>query len=280
MITVLGPTACGKTKYAVKLAEKLKGEIISADSRQVFRKMNIGTGKDLEEYQINGKQIPYHIIDIKDPGEEYSVFEFKKDFEKAYQSIVEKGKTPILCGGTGLYLSSILQNYELKDVPLDANFHNEMQNHPHEELIQRLKKHQPLHNVTDIESKERTIRALEIALHKANEPLKNNPKIEILDTIAIFPERDIVKKRITDRLKLRLNSGMIEEVESLIQDEVPKEKLIQYGLEYKYVTLYLSGELNKIELFEKLNIAIHQFSKRQMTWFRKMQKEGVKMTII
>jgi len=228
MITVLGPTACGKTHYAVQLAAEIDGEIISADSRQVFRGMDIGTGKDLNEYTVNGKSIPYHLIDILDAGELYSAFQFVSDFHVAYNDIVSRKKTPILCGGTGLYLSAILQHYNFQKNILNSRF----------------------------------------------------PEISCEKILAIFPPRQVVRNRITQRLKDRLNAGLIEEVEGLIKQGVPTERLLSYGLEYKFVTLYLLGNITKNELFELLNTAIHQFAKRQMTWFRKMQREGVEMTIV
>ncbi|MCL2412686.1 MAG: tRNA (adenosine(37)-N6)-dimethylallyltransferase MiaA [Bacteroidales bacterium] len=228
MITVLGPTACGKTHYATRLAAEIDGEIISADSRQLFRGMDIGTGKDLDEYTINGKQIPYHLIDILEAGELYSAFQFVSDFHTAYNDIVTRKKTPILCGGTGLYLSAILQHYDFQKDHPDFLF----------------------------------------------------PKVPCEKILAIFPPRDVVRNRITQRLKARLNAGLIEEVQQLMKQGVTVERLFIYGLEYKFVTLYLLGKITKEELFEQLNIAIHQFAKRQMTWFRKMQREGVEMTIV
>ncbi len=280
MITILGPTACGKTHYATRLAAEIDGEIISADSRQVFRGMDIGTGKDLNEYSVDGKAIPYHLIDIRNPGEEYSVFDFVSDFHTAYNDIVLRGKTPILCGGTGLYLSAILQHYNFSKVPVSTVFHNEMNALEHTELIARLQALKPVHNTTDFETKERTIRALEIALYEQKQPVSEFPKIDCETVFAIFPPREIVRERITQRLKTRLNTGLIEEVETLIQQGVPTERLLSYGLEYKFATLFLLGNISKDELFEQLNTAIHQFAKRQMTWFRKMQREGVGMIIV
>jgi len=287
MITILGPTACGKTHYATRLAAEIDGEIISADSRQVFRGMDIGTGKDLNEYVVDEKPIPYHLIDIRNPGEEYSVFDFVSDFHIAYENIVSRKKTPILCGGTGLYLSAILQHYEFSKVPINSAFHEDMNKLEHADLIARLQTLKPTHNTTDFDTKPRTIRALEIALfekkHMVAEPVEASacfPRIFCDKVFAIFPPREIVRQRITQRLKTRLNTGLIEEVETLIKQGVPTERLLSYGLEYKFVTLYLLGNINKDELFEQLNIAIHQFAKRQMTWFRKMQREGVNMSIV
>ncbi len=280
MIVVLGPTACGKTRYATRLAANIDGEIISADSRQVFRGMDIGTGKDLEDYIVDGKPIPYHLIDIRNPGEEYSVFDFVTDFHTVYNDIVARGKTPILCGGTGLYLSAILQHYNFSKVPVDKAFHEEMNALEHSELIARLQALKTVHNTTDFETKERTIRALEIALYSPNQDVQDFPKIPCETVYAIFPPRETVRERITQRLKTRLNTGLIEEVERLIQQGVSTERLLSYGLEYKFATMYILGNLSKDEFFEQLNTAIHQFSKRQMTWFRKMQREGVEMTIV
>jgi tRNA dimethylallyltransferase len=281
MIAVLGPTACGKTHYATRLAAEIGGEIISADSRQVFRGMDIGTGKDLNEYVVDENPVPYHLIDVRNPGEEYSVFDFVSDFHKAYKNIVSRKKMPILCGGTGLYLSAILQHYEFSKVPINGAFHEEMNRLEHTDLIAHLQAIKHTHNTTDFETKQRTIRALEIALYEKNQHAYSEfPKISCDTVFAIFPPRDTVRYRITQRLETRLNTGLIEEVENLIQQGVPTERLLSYGLEYKFVTLYLLGNINKNELFEQLNIAIHQFAKRQMTWFKKMQREGVKMTIV
>lgn len=280
MIAVLGPTACGKTRYAAHLAAKIDGEIISADSRQVFRGMDIGTGKDLNEYCVDGKNIPFHLIDIRNPGEEYSVFDFVSDFQAAYQSIVSRKKTPILCGGTGLYLSAVLQHYQFSKVPFEQGFHDEMQQFPHTELIARLQTLKPTHNTSDFETKARTIRAIEIALHSQNPVVSEFPKFHCKTVFAIFPPRDEVRMRISKRLVNRLNAGLVEEVEGLIKLGIPPQRLLSYGLEYKFVTLYLLGTIHKTELFEQLNIAIRQFAKRQMTWFRKMQREGVKLTIV
>ena len=281
MIAILGPTACGKTQYATRLATEMNGEIISADSRQVFRGMDIGTGKDLEDYVVDGQPVPYHLIDIRDPGEEYSVFDFVSDFHHAYNDIVSRKKTPILCGGTGLYLSAILQHYQFSKVPIDKAFHKEMQSLEHVDLIARLQALKRTHNTTDFETKARTIRALEIALHEKNQPSPAFPNIPCETVLAIFPPREVVRQRITQRLETRLKTGLIEEVETLIKKQgVYESRLLSYGLEYKFVTLYLLGIISRHELFEQLNIAIHQFAKRQMAWFRKMQRDGVKMTIV
>ncbi len=278
LIVITGPTACGKTRLAVHLAHNLSGEIISADSRQVYRGMDIGTGKDLEEYRINGVDIPYHLIDIKDPGYEYNVFEYQKDFYKVYEDLTNRSVQPIICGGTGMYIDAILKGYEMVPVPPDPAFRSKMEFLAHEVLIDELSKKRKLHNTTDISSKKRTIRALEIAQYyeRNNIEPKEYPSVDAI-IFGLDVNREEVKRRITFRLKQRMKHGLIEEVEMLLASGISPEKLKYYGLEYKFVTMYLNGELLRNELFEKLNTAIHQFSKRQMTWFRKMEKEGTKI---
>ena len=274
MIVILGPTACGKTALAVHLAEAVKGEIISADSRQVYRGMDIGTGKDLNEYSLNGKDIPYHLIDICNPGEEYNVFRFQKDFLSAYQTILNQAKIPILCGGTGFYIESVLKGYELVEVPVDNELRNELSTKSNEELIEMLSSHRKLHNITDTEDRNRLIRAIEIETHKTPAERISLPKITGM-IFGLKYEREVVRQRITERLKQRLDNGMIEEVQSLLNKGVAEERLLTYGLEYKYITLYLRNQLSYDEMFRLLNIAIHQFAKRQMTWFRKMERSGI-----
>jgi tRNA dimethylallyltransferase len=275
LISVLGPTACGKTQFAARLAYKTGGEIISADSRQVYRHMNIGTGKDYEDYVVNGKKIPYHLVDIVDPGEKYNVFEYQNDFFTAFSGIKKSGKIPILCGGTGMYIDAVTKGYRLFPVPPDENLRYTLNTKTLEELTQILSSYKKLHNVTDADTKKRAIRAIEIEEYylKNPRPETEHPKINTL-FLGIGYDREIVKKRITERLKNRLENGMIEEVESLLKKGLTPEDLIYYGLEYKYITLYLTRQMNFDEMKEKLNIAIHQFAKRQMTWFRKMEKEG------
>ncbi|MDL2315262.1 tRNA (adenosine(37)-N6)-dimethylallyltransferase MiaA, partial [Bacteroidales bacterium OttesenSCG-928-C19] len=274
MITILGPTACGKTNLAVYVANMLDGEIISADSRQVYRGMDIGTGKDLDEYTLNGKQIPYHLIDICEPGEEYNVFRFQKDFLTSYSRITEKGKMPILCGGTGFYIESVLKGYHLHEVPENQELRNELNEKTVEELIETLSSLRKLHNTTDIIDRQRLIRAIEIESFKKDIQTDDFPKIDSV-IFGINYDREKVRQRITERLRTRLQTGMIEEVEGLINSSVSPEKLLFYGLEYKYVTLYLQNQLSYDEMFRLLNIAIHQFAKRQMTWFRKMERSGI-----
>lgn len=276
LIVILGVTATGKTKLATHLASKIEGEIISADSRQVYKGMDIGTGKDLSDFVVNNQPIPYHLIDIKNAGEEYNVFEFQQDFLAAYQYIINRKKQAILCGGTGLYIEAVLKGYRMLQIPENKALRKELNQKSNGELITSLKKHKQLHNNTDTEDKERLIKAIEIAVYqKENEHLINDfPKIKH-QLVGIYFERATIKQRITERLKQRLeNENMIGEVELLLKQGIPSEKLKFYGLEYRLVTAYLLNEITKNELFEQLNIAIHQFAKRQATWYRKMEKNG------
>lgn len=275
LITILGTTATGKTTLACSLANKLGSEIISADSRQVYRGMTIGTGKDLEDYVINGKSIPYHLIDIVDAGYKYNVFEFQRDFLKAFQSISQKNKLPILCGGTGLYIEAVLKGYKMIEVPTNEHLREELEGKTLEELTKILATYKTLHNKTDVDTAKRAIRAIEIADYYSNhtEEEASFPKINSL-IIGIDISRDERRKRITDRLKKRFAEGMIDEVEGLLQKGLSPEELIYYGLEYKFITNYILGKLTYSELFSQLEIAIHQFAKRQMTWFRGMERRG------
>jgi tRNA dimethylallyltransferase len=275
MITVLGATAGGKTGLATELAYQLNGEVISADSRQVYKGMDIGTGKDLQEYSINNKLIPYHLIDIVDAGYKYNVYEYQKDFLKVYEDIKSRNKFPVLCGGTGMYIEAVLKGYKLTHVPIDEKIRSKLQNKTNEELIQLLKNQKKLHNSTDTDNRKRLVRAIEIALHNEKYPELDIrfPKINSF-IIQVIYDRNQRRKRISERLKHRLKNGMIEEVEKLINDGVNTDVLKYYGLEYKFITEYLLNELSQREMEEKLEIAIHQFSKRQMTWFRKMEKDG------
>ena len=275
LITILGPTATGKTKLATLLAHRIGGEIISADSRQVYRGMDIGTGKDLDDFVLDGKTIPYHLINIANPGDEYNVFSFQSDFLKAYRSILAKNRQPILCGGTGLYLEAALSGYRFRQVPKNFQLRKKLESLSHQTLITMLKRYGALHNTTDITQRERTIRAIEIRQYQQDFPEENPfPKINSLN-IGLRFERNIVRQRITQRLKQRLENGLIEEVQRLIASGLNPEQLTFYGLEYRYVTQYVTGEIDYQTLFDKLNIAIHQFSKRQATWFRKMEKQGI-----
>ena len=282
MIVVLGLTATGKTNLAAHLAYQISGEVISADSRQVYRGMDVGTGKDLSDFKIEGTSIPYHLIDIVDAGEEYNVFEYQKDFLTIYEDIIQKKKQAILCGGTGMYIEAVLKGYRLLQIPSNIELRNELAIKTDEELISILKGYKKLHNTTDTIQKDRLIRAIEIAqFEKKNKALiQDYPKIKT-KLYGIHFERDVLKDRITLRLKDRFkNQDMIAEVEQLIADGVSPDKLKFYGLEYKFITHFLLNEITRKELFEKLNIAIHQFSKRQMTWFRKMERNGFEINWI
>lgn len=276
LITILGPTASGKTSVAVKLAAQFDAEIISADSRQVYRRMDLGTGKDIDEYTINGKNIPYHLIDIVEPGTKYNVYEYQKDFLKAYNDIRKRGKKVIVCGGTGLYLESILRSYRLSPVPQNEELRNRLKNKTLEELTYILKQYKSLHNTTDVDSAQRAIRAIEIADYYQHTPIDDRPFPTLTSfNIGIDVDRETRRERITARLKQRLDNGMVDEVRALLNEGISPENLIYYGLEYKYLTLYVIGKLTYDEMFKQLEIAIHQFAKRQMTWFRGMEKRGV-----
>jgi len=280
LITILGPTATGKTKLAASLANFFNGEIISADSRQVYKFMDIGTGKDLGDYIVEYTSIPFHLIDIAKPTDEYNLYRFTNDFNNAYNKIKEHKRLPFLVGGTGLYLSSILQNYSLKDSVQSKERSSELENLSMGQLCEHLLKLNPIqHNTTDLKNKDRIIKAILIA--ESNDK-KFCEQIDIITSlnIGIKLERTEIKKRITERLKKRLNEGMIEEVKKLLEMGITIEKLSFFGLEYKYLALYLNGSLNYNDMFQKLNSAIHNFAKRQMTWFRKMEREGVKINWI
>ncbi|MBE0652041.1 MAG: tRNA (adenosine(37)-N6)-dimethylallyltransferase MiaA [Bacteroidales bacterium] len=277
IITVLGPTATGKTHLAVQLAHHLDSEIISADSRQVYRGMDIGTGKDLSEYFVDEYEIKHHLVDIAEPGTEYNVYSFQEDFLKAYRDIKTRGKVPVLCGGTGLYLDSVLMGYQMKQVPANEDLRASLAAKSLDALIQILQSYGPLHNTTDITDRERCIRAIEIWQFEKDNPVEPEfPKLNSLN-IGIRLERQEVRDRITRRLKERLENGMIEEIQGLLDSGLKPEQLQFYGLEYRYVTDYVTGRISYQELFEQLNTAIHQFSKRQMTWFRRMEKRGVEI---
>ena len=281
MITILGPTACGKTALAVKLAAKTGGEIISADSRQVYRGMDIGTGKDLSEYNVDGKQIAYHLIDIEDAGQKYNLFRFQEDFNAAYEDITHRGVLPILCGGTGLYMEAVLKGYALSPVPQDDNLRKKLSARTLTELKELLiwlkaRNGSVMHNETDVDTVSRAIRAIEIEFHNLRRPVDTRrlPAVNSL-IVGLDVDRDVRRERITARLKARLNEGMVEEVRGLLaKDGITKEDLMYYGLEYKYVTAYVVGEMSYDDMFKQLEIAIHQFAKRQMTWFRGMERRG------
>lgn len=278
LIVVTGATAGGKTSVAANLAAKIDGEIISADSRQIYRGMDIGTGKDLDDYCINGVIVPYHLIDIADAGFKYNVYEFRKDFYRVFKDISQRKKQAILCGGTGLYIESVLKNYDLIEVPINEDLRKELENLSIDELEKILKSFKRTHNRSDLDTTKRAIRAIEIAdYYSRNERIHEEiPTITPL-IIGIHFERDQRRARITERLRQRLENGMIEEAKSLLNSGVSHEDMEYYGLEYKFLSWYLSGKISYDELFSGLNTAIHQFSKRQMTWFRKMEKDGTKI---
>ena len=275
MLTILGPTATGKTQLAAQIALQLNGEILSADSRQIYRGMDLGTGKDLADYIVGGVQIPYHLIDMAEAGTQYNVFEFQRQFILAYEDILSREKFPVFCGGSGLYLESVLKGYRLTQVPSDKTRRAELSQLSLEELTRILKDYKTVHNTSDTETKNRAIRAIEIEEYLSSIPDLNFefPSINSL-IVGLQFDRDTRRERITARLIQRLNEGLIEEVKGLLDGGLKPDDLTYYGLEYKYVTLFLIGELSREEMVERLNIAIHQFAKRQMTWFRKMEKEG------
>lgn len=281
MITILGPTASGKTTLAAHLAEHLgNAEIISADSRQVYRGMDIGTGKDLCDYTVNGVHIPYHLIDIADAGSKYNLFQYQHDFVKAYDDIMARGATPILCGGTGLYLESVIKGYHLSAVPENKELRDRLSDKTLEELtviLTELKKRNGsnMHNTTDVDTAKRAIRAIEIETFNGEHPMAS-ADVPIIDTLVIGVDIDREERRskISKRLRDRLDNGMVDEIRGLLDGGIPADDLIYYGLEYKYVTEYAIGRLTYEEMFDKLEIAIHQFAKRQMTWFRGMERRG------
>lgn len=281
LIVVTGPTATGKTAFAAHFASKLNGEIISADSRQVYRGMDLATGKDIKDYLVNNKIIPYHLVDIIDPGYEYNVFEFQRDFFRIYDDIISRNKMPVLCGGTGMYIESVLKGYRLIDVSENTKLRAQLDRKNDDELVELLESYKVPHNITDTEDRKRLIRAIEIQEYYKNNPVLSTSFPEIKSVIfGIYFERKIIRERITSRLKERLESGMATEVKELLDKGLTPEQLKFYGLEYKYLTQYVTGELNHDEMFRLLNTAIHQFAKRQMTWFRKMERAGYKINWI
>jgi tRNA dimethylallyltransferase len=277
MVTIVGPTASGKTSLAAALASELDAEIISGDSRQVYRGMDLGTGKDLDDYVVNGRPIPYHLIDICAPGSKYNVFEFQRDFLLAYNEVRGRGRLPILCGGTGLYVESVLRGYRLLPVPENPELRTRLAGESLESLTEMLRSYKELHNTTDVDNVKRAIRAIEIEEYYRTVPVEERafPEIKSL-VIEVDIDRETRRAKISKRLKERLDAGMVDEVRGLIAQGVKPEDLIYYGLEYKFLTQYVIGELTYEEMYRGLEIAIHQFAKRQMTWFRGMEKRGVK----
>ncbi|MCF8299216.1 MAG: tRNA (adenosine(37)-N6)-dimethylallyltransferase MiaA [Saprospiraceae bacterium] len=282
MISILGPTATGKTQLAAQIANKLNAEIISADSRQVYKGMDIGTGKDLSDYIVEGKTIPFHLIDIVEPGYEYNVYEFQKDFLNVYDDITSRGKEVVLCGGTGMYIEAVLRGYKLINVPDNIRLRNELSAFSDEELIKTLKSFKSIHNITDTNDRKRLIRAIEIQTYYAKHPELERDYPKFNNTIfGIKFEREEIRKRITQRLKNRLEKeDMLKEINNLLNKGVTPEQLKFYGLEYKFLTQYVIGEICFDEMFKLLNTAIHQFAKRQMTWFRRMEKNGFEINWI
>lgn len=280
MITILGPTASGKTSVAAALALRTGGEIISADSRQVYRRMDIGTGKDLADYTIGDVHIPYHLIDIAEPGTKYNLFQYQQDFHQAYDLIRSRGKLPILCGGTGLYIEAVLGGYSLSPVPQNQKLRESLEGKSLDQLTQMLvqlkqKNGSNMHNRTDVDTAQRAIRAIEIETYNLEHPTpeRQMPQVDSL-VIGINIDRELRREKITRRLKARLEEGMCDEIRSLIDGGVNPDDLIYYGLEYKFVTEYVVGKTSYEEMFRQLEIAIHQFAKRQMTWFRGMERRG------
>lgn len=276
LITIIGPTASGKTAFAAALAARLDTEIISGDSRQVYRSMDIGTGKDLADYVVDGKQIPYHLIDICNPGDKYNLFEYQHDFHKAFEEIQKKGKLPILCGGTGMYIESVLRGFKLLDVPQNPALRESLKGKSLAELEQILASYKVLHNKTDVDSAQRAIRAIEIEeFYKTEAPDKREYAPINSLIIGVDIDRELRREKISRRLRARLDEGMVDEVRAILATGVKPEDLIYYGLEYKFLTLYIIGQLTYDEMVSQLEIAIHQFAKRQMTWFRGMERRGL-----
>jgi len=278
MLTILGATASGKTSLATRMAYILQGEIISADSRQVYRGMDLGTGKDLADYEVEGKKIPYHLIDIVDAGYKYNVFEYQHDFLKVYQQLKEKNIFPVFCGGSGMYLEAVLKGYKLINVPVNEELRSRLKSMTDEQLIAKLESYKKLHNTTDIDTRKRMERAIEIEEYylKNNEHDDYFPKINSL-IIGVKFDRDSRRRKISQRLKQRLDEGMVDEVKALLDKGIYPDDIIYYGLEYKYLTQYIIGQLSYDEMFSGLETAIHQFAKRQMTWFRGMERKGFKI---
>lgn len=276
MLAVVGPTACGKTALAVELALAFGGEVLSADSRQVYRGMDIGTGKDLSEYVRGDVNVPVHLVDIAEAGYRYNVFEYQRDFLRVYEGVVQRGNLPVLCGGSGMYVESVLRGYRLIPVPENKELRERLQHKSLEELTAILSTYKTLHNNTDTDTVKRAIRAIEIEEYYAAVRVEERefPTIRTL-TLGVDVSREVRRERISKRLRARLDEGLIEEVERLLANGLTAEQLIYYGLEYKFVTLYITGALTREEMFQGLETAIHQFAKRQMTWFRGMERRGV-----
>lgn len=275
LLAIVGPTACGKTALAARVALATGGEILSGDSRQVYRGMDIGTGKDLGDYRVDGRDIPYHLIDIADPGEKYNVYKYQQDFAVAYADVVSRGRQPVLCGGSGLYVEAVIRNYGLLSTPPNPALRRSLEGKSREELAAILASMQSLHNVTDLDNRRRTIRAIEIADHLSRHPGEAGPLGSLRCTVVgLDVSREVRRERISRRLRARLREGLVDEVRGLLDAGVSPDDLIYYGLEYKYVTLHCLGRLGYDEMQGRLETAIHQFAKRQMTWFRGMERRG------
>ena len=275
LVIITGPTAVGKTEISIELAKAINGEIISADSRQIYKRMDIGTGKDLEEYKYEDKEIQYHLIDICEPGYKYNLYEYQRDFNVVFQDLRTREKFPILCGGTGLYIETVLKGYSMPQVPENKELREKLKDKTLTELTSILKTYKTLHNTTDVDSCKRAVRAIEIAEFYRNqqpEERKNKPLNSFI--VGVDIEREARRRKISERLRMRLDSGMLDEVRALLKEGISPDDLIYYGLEYKYLTEYLIGRLSYVEMVSKLEIAIHQFAKRQMTWFRGMERRG------
>ncbi|HBZ21145.1 MAG TPA: tRNA (adenosine(37)-N6)-dimethylallyltransferase MiaA [Bacteroidales bacterium] len=278
LLVVTGPTASGKTSLAAALALKLNGEVISADSRQVYRHMNLGTGKDYNDYVVEGRKIPYHLVDIADPGYKYSVFEYQQDFIKVLADLRSRNVFPVVCGGSGLYIDSVVSGYKMTEVPPDPEFRASLETRSLEELTKILSSYKKLHNRTDTDTKKRAIRAIEIEhfIETGKQIFTDIPEVKPLVTGVLFG-RDIRRERISERLKSRLEEGMVDEVKHLLAEGIDPDILVYYGLEYKYITHYITGRISYEEMYTSLETAIHQFAKRQMTWFRGMERRGIKI---
>lgn len=277
LITILGPTACGKTSLAVALADRLGTGIISADSRQVYRRMDIGTGKDKADYSLNdGRVVPSYLVDIVEPGYKYNVFEFQRDFLAVYEQLKSRGEIPVLCGGTGMYIESVLRGFRLVSVPVNEPLRRELEGKSLEELTAMLKTYKTLHNTSDVDTVKRAVRGIEIEEYYAKHPAEGGefPAIRSL-VVGVDVERNVRRERISQRLRTRLDEGMVDEVRSLLAEGIAPDDLIYYGLEYKYLTLYVTGQLAYDDMVRQLEVAIHQFAKRQMTWFRGMERRGI-----
>jgi len=281
ILVITGPTASGKTSLAAAVADTAGGEIISADSRQVYRGMDLGTGKDYSDYIINGKTIPFHLIDIADPGYKYNVFEYQRDFINVYNNLKDRKILPVVCGGSGMYIDSIVTGYKMLEVAPDSGLRKRLETKSMKELTEILGTYRRLHNVTDIDTKKRVIRAIEIEHYNKSRKQKKSlfPELKSL-IVGVMIDREERRKRITGRLKQRLEDGMVDEVRKLLDEGISREVLIYYGLEYKYITLFLSGEISYKDMVSELETAIHQFAKRQMTWFRGMERKGTKINWI